>query len=309
MAQENASPQLELLEEEIELLYEECCEKLDEVEHDLMDVVEGRAKKTPDFLNCVFRAFHSVKGAGDFLGNDSLKKLSHAAENVLGAVRDGRIELTAEHADTLLSTVARLRQMATDANQPVDFSREEKDLKHILDSQPENPRNGNHSPTHPAGCPIPGLPAGSDSSPELRILLVEDDSTSRVMLQGLFRRYGPRYGHCDIAVNGKEAVEAFRAALRSHHGYDLICMDVRMPEMDGTEAVQQIRAIEEAAGIYSTSGTKIFMTTAISDLKTIHASYRALCDAYLFKPIDGAQLEQHLIAFGLVRQSPAYRVP
>ena len=45
------------------------------------------------------------------------------------------------------------------------------------------------------------------------------------------------------------------------------------------------------------------MTTAIGDLKTGHSSYRALCDAYLIKPIDGAHIKQHLLAFGLIRST------
>ena len=139
-----------------------------------------------------------------------------------------------------------------------------------------------------------------NSAGRLKILLAEDDFTSRVILQGLLRAYGD----CHIAVNGKEAVGAFHAALERGEGYDLICMDVRMPGMDGTDAVREIRGIEEARKIYSTSGVRIFMTTAAQDMKTVKASYWALCDAYLFKPIDGAQLEQHLLAFRLI-QDPA----
>ena len=78
----------------------------------------------------------------------------------------------------------------------------------------------------------------------LRILLAEDDFACRLLLQTFLSRYG----ECHIAVNGREAVDAFRAALDSGQGYDLICMDIMMPEMDGREAVRQIRAIEEARG-------------------------------------------------------------
>lgn len=117
------------------------------------------------------------------------------------------------------------------------------------------------------------------------------------MLQGLLLPLGD----CHVAVNGREAVDAFRAAFRTAKPYDLVCMDVRMPEMDGIEAVRKIRGIEEAEGVLSTSGVKIFMTTALNDLKTVNSSYGSLCDVYLLKPIDGSKLRQHLIDFRLLR--------
>jgi two-component system chemotaxis response regulator CheY len=118
------------------------------------------------------------------------------------------------------------------------------------------------------------------------MLLVEDDFTSRLFLQTVLTRYG----ECHIAVNGREAVAAFRAALESGKKYDLICMDIMMPEMDGQTAVREIRAFEEAGGTLSTHGVKIIMTTALDDVKNVIESYKALCDAYLCKPIDTGEL-------------------
>jgi two-component system, chemotaxis family, chemotaxis protein CheY len=120
----------------------------------------------------------------------------------------------------------------------------------------------------------------------MHTLIVEDDFTSRLLLQSFLSRYG----ECHIAANGKEAVEAFRTALENRQPYDLICMDIMMPEMDGQTAVREIRAVEEAGGTLSTNGVKIIMTTALDDVKNVVESFQALCDAYLFKPIDSEML-------------------
>ncbi|MCA1987263.1 MAG: response regulator, partial [Desulfovibrio sp.] len=66
----------------------------------------------------------------------------------------------------------------------------------------------------------------------MRVLIVEDDFTSRKLMQTILSPYGD----CDVAVNGREAVEAFQNALNSAKPYDLVCMDIMMPEMDGQEA-------------------------------------------------------------------------
>jgi len=130
----------------------------------------------------------------------------------------------------------------------------------------------------------------------MRTLIVEDDFTSRLLLQSFLAQYG----ECHIAVNGKEALAAFRAAQESGQTYDLICMDIMMPEMDGQTAVKEIRAAEEAAGMLSTDGVKIIMTTALDDVKNVVESFQALCDAYLFKPIDKGMLLGHLRDLQLV---------
>ncbi len=131
----------------------------------------------------------------------------------------------------------------------------------------------------------------------MKTLIVEDDFTSRLFLQ----TYLSRFGECHIAVNGKEAVEAFWMASKSGAPYDLICMDIMMPEMDGMEALERIRNTEEAGGTLSHNGVKIIMTTAVTDMKEVMQSFRELCDAYLFKPIDTAKLLAELKSLKLVK--------
>lgn len=134
-------------------------------------------------------------------------------------------------------------------------------------------------------------------APTIKTLIVEDNFPCRVLLQTFLARYG----ECHIAVNGKEAVEAFRLALDNESPYVLICMDILMPEMDGIEAVRQVRAQEKQRGILSTDSVKIIMTTAAEDLKEVIQSFRALCDAYLLKPVDPVELLRDLKSFGLLR--------
>jgi len=130
----------------------------------------------------------------------------------------------------------------------------------------------------------------------MRTLIVEDDFTSRILLHSLLSQYG----ECHVAVNGREAVAAFRASLESGQAYDLICMDIMMPEMDGQTAVKEIRALEEAGGTLSSDGVKIIMTTALDDVRSVVQCFQSLCDAYLFKPIDKGQLLGHIKDLHLV---------
>jgi two-component system chemotaxis response regulator CheY len=124
----------------------------------------------------------------------------------------------------------------------------------------------------------------------MKILVVEDDFTSRILLQ----RYLSSYGDCHIAINGKEAVDAFKESLKEKQPYDLICMDIIMPEMSGQEALKKIRDMEKSSGILSSDGVKIIMVTAVEDVKNIFTAFNELCDTYLVKPIDKKRLEDQL---------------
>lgn len=130
----------------------------------------------------------------------------------------------------------------------------------------------------------------------MKTLIVEDDFTSRVVLHGLLAQYG----ECHIAVNGQEAVEACATALTIGRYYDLICLDIMMPEMDGQTALKQIRAGEERMGILSNRGAKIVMTTALDDARNIMDAFQGLCDGYLVKPIDGEKLVRWLKQHDLI---------
>jgi two-component system chemotaxis response regulator CheY len=130
----------------------------------------------------------------------------------------------------------------------------------------------------------------------MRTLVVEDDFSSRLLLQ----TYLSKYGECHIAVNGREAIEAFRAGRERMRPYNLICMDIMMPEVDGLTALREIRALEEQSGILAGAGVKIIMTTAMNDSKHVLAAFNGLCDFYLSKPVEISMLLHHLRACKLL---------
>jgi two-component system chemotaxis response regulator CheY len=129
----------------------------------------------------------------------------------------------------------------------------------------------------------------------MKSLVAEDDATNRKLLNTFLSRYG----ECDIAVNGKEAVEAVNLARKNHRSYDLVCMDLRMPVMDGHEAIREIRKQEAIAGVVKAA--KIIVTTVHTDMESIAGSLLGGCNAYLVKPIDTAKLKKELKALGLIQ--------
>lgn len=130
----------------------------------------------------------------------------------------------------------------------------------------------------------------------MKALIVEDDFTSRLLLQGLLQPYGV----CHISVNGKEAVDVFKVSLEAGEPYDLVCLDIMMPEMDGQTALKHIRAMEDAKGILASDGVKIIMTTALDDKKNIMSAFKEQCDGYLIKPIDKEKLVDTLKKLGFI---------
>jgi two-component system chemotaxis response regulator CheY len=115
----------------------------------------------------------------------------------------------------------------------------------------------------------------------------------------LLQTFLSRYGGCDIAVDGQEALNAVRLACENHQNYDLVCVDLRMPVMDGQEAIREIRKLEAAAGILKPA--KIIVTTIHTHMEDVVGALLGRCDAYLVKPIDTAKLKKELKDFDLIQ--------
>ncbi|MDD3310650.1 response regulator [Pseudodesulfovibrio sp.] len=131
----------------------------------------------------------------------------------------------------------------------------------------------------------------------MRILIVEDEFTSRKLLTALLRDFG----RCDTASDGAECVETFRAALAADEPYELVCMDIMMPNKDGHQALKEIRAIEQELGVHPAREAKVIMVTALNDPKTVvKAYYKGGAAAYLPKPIEVESLHAILRDLALI---------
>ena len=143
--------------------------------------------------------------------------------------------------------------------------------------------------------------AGREPGRPLKILIVEDDFTSRLILMDFLSAYGD----CHIAKDGLEAIQAFT---RTYEGnppepYDLICMDIMMPNMDGTTATKTIREIERGKGVEGTEyETVIIVTSSVSDPATIiRACYECGANYYFVKPLSFVQMRQQMRKLNLIR--------
>jgi two-component system chemotaxis response regulator CheY len=130
----------------------------------------------------------------------------------------------------------------------------------------------------------------------MRALIAEDDFTSRLLLQKLLSPFGEVH----FAINGREALDAFTHAKRKRRPYDLICLDIMMPEMDGQTVLREIRTVEEGERVLHHRRAKIIMTTALKDWDNVATAFKELCDGYLVKPIDKAKLLRLLRGLGVI---------
>ena len=131
----------------------------------------------------------------------------------------------------------------------------------------------------------------------MRALIVEDEFLSRKVL----RSFLMTLFEVDIVVNGREAVEAFRLAHTDEQPYDLILMDIMMPEVDGIEALQKIREMEGDEKLKPK--VKVIMTTALDDPQTvIKTFYDGEASAYIVKPVAKEKLYNELEKLGLLNK-------
>jgi PAS domain S-box-containing protein len=137
-------------------------------------------------------------------------------------------------------------------------------------------------PPEHAGKPTVAITRG------LSVLVAEDNEINALLMRSLLTRLGHQ---AVIATNGEEALESWQAAQSAGTPYDLVLMDIQMPQLDGIETTKRIRAREAAQ---PGRRTPILALTANTLVEDRYACFEAGMDGFLIKPLDRDKLADAL---------------
>lgn len=130
----------------------------------------------------------------------------------------------------------------------------------------------------------------------LSILVAEDNEINALLMRSLLTKLGHRVV---IAVHGEAALESWLAASSAGTPYDLVLMDIQMPQLDGIEATRRIRAHEAAIGRHHTPILALTANTLVEDR---YACFEAGMNGFLIKPLDREKLDEALTGLAAARQ-------
>jgi Response regulators consisting of a CheY-like receiver domain and a winged-helix DNA-binding domain len=130
----------------------------------------------------------------------------------------------------------------------------------------------------------------------MKILVAEDDLVSRKFLLKFFSSYG----RCDLVVDGLEAVDAFLLSVQEKDFYDVICLDIMMPKVNGTKVLKAIRDLETQQGMLPEKRSKVIIITALAETQFVQNAFEVGCEAYVMKPVDTNKLTEVLKDMSLI---------
>ncbi|PID40888.1 MAG: hypothetical protein CR984_00900 [Proteobacteria bacterium] len=116
----------------------------------------------------------------------------------------------------------------------------------------------------------------------MRILLIDDEPVALTKLELMLTNVGA----CDIAGSGIEATELFVKAIGENQPYDLVTIDIELPDITGIDLLNRFCLLEQKNGMQP---AKKIMVTAHSKMDYV-VKVRDKCDAFVLKPIRKATL-------------------
>ena len=130
----------------------------------------------------------------------------------------------------------------------------------------------------------------------MKSLVVDDEFVPRMVLQRILQAYGP----CDAAINVAEALLAMRHSFELKEPYQLICLDIEMPDGSGQDLLQEFRHLEGQATVPDELQTRVLMTSSRSESEQVKTSFHNGANGFLVKPIDLERLKKRLRELALI---------
>ena len=141
----------------------------------------------------------------------------------------------------------------------------------------------------------------------MKILIADDELVSRTKLKLIMENFG----ECETVDNGRDAVAMFHKAHQRGKPFDLIMLDINLPEMDGTQVLSEMIAVQTKLEVSNAHKAKILMVTSFTDKDHVVGCIQSGCDEYIAKPFDINTIGKKLSKLGirLPNVQPEMRVP
>lgn len=140
----------------------------------------------------------------------------------------------------------------------------------------------------------------------MKTLIVDDELVSRKKMEKIMSSLGEYSGF----ESGPHALTAFKESLDAGSPFNLVTLDVSMPEMDGLQVLLEIRAMEQQREIPKGKRSKVIMVTCQTDRDCVFTAIQAGCDDYVIKPFDKGIMAKKFEKLGFeVPSGPAEELP
>lgn len=129
----------------------------------------------------------------------------------------------------------------------------------------------------------------------MKVLVVDDEIVSQKKMLKIMEEFG----ECVSVASGQEAIDTFRQAWETGLPFELIFLDISMPDISGIDVLNKIRAIEKKKALTGANIVKVIMVTAHSHQDVVVGSMKAGCNNYIVKPFDRSKVVQKMKSIGL----------
>ena len=133
----------------------------------------------------------------------------------------------------------------------------------------------------------------------MKSLVVDDE----IICRKIFEKVLSQYGSCDAVKNGNDAIEAYKTSLDNECPYQLMVLDIVMPDLHGGQVLSLIRDIEKEKGVSETDKLRVILTTATDtwfSREFVTKKLNFIYEAYFVKSPDINEFKDKIYDLGFV---------